>query len=73
MESITLPKRQIDMKESHMGNVQFCVHLAHAMLHIAKRALEMETPCALQFFKITFVFSGSKLIVGTIVLRGDFG
>jgi len=55
-----------------MGNIQFCVHLAHAMLHIAKRALEMETPCALQFFKIAFVFSQSKLIVGTMVLRGDF-
>ena len=55
-----------------MGNFQFCVHLAHAILQIAKRALEMETPCALQFFKIAFVFSRSKLIVGTMVLRGDF-
>lgn len=55
-----------------MGIIQFSVHLAHATLHIAKRALEIDTPCALQFFKIAFVFSRSKLIVGTIVLRGDF-
>ena len=55
-----------------MGNVQFFVHLAHAILQIAKRALEMETPCALQFFNMAFVFSRSKEIVGTTDFRGDF-
>ena len=55
-----------------MGNIQFCVHLAHAILHIAKRALEIETPCASQFFNIAFVFSRSKQIVRTMVLRDDF-
>ena len=66
-----LPKKT-NTEGYYIGNVQFCVHLAHAMLHIAKRALEMETPRALQFFNIAFVFSRSKEIVGTMVLRGDF-
>ena len=69
---MTLPKDRISIEELYMGVVQSCVHLAHAMLNIAKRALEMETPRALQFFKIVFVFAGSKLIVQTLVLRGDF-
>ena len=54
-----------------MGNVRFCEHLAHAILHIANRALEMETPCALQFFNIAFVLSRSKQTVRTTVLRDD--
>lgn len=68
VESITLLKDGTDIEGSYMGNVQFCVHLAHAMLHIAKIALEMVTPCALQFFKMTFVFAGSKLIVKATAL-----
>jgi len=53
-----------------MGSSQFLESvLAHAMLQIAKRAAEIETPRALQFARIFFVVSRSREIVGTIVRR----
>ena len=45
-----------------------CVR-AHAMLHIANKAAEMDTPLFLQFLRIALVVSRSIETVGTTVCR----
>jgi len=53
-----------------MGNCQFWPSVfAHATLHTANKALEMETPRDLHLLKMYFVRAGSKETVGTIVRR----